>query len=108
MASAEMKAREVRKRLLLDRISLERAELAAHLRGVKRAVSWVAIGAGAIGALSGVRGLLGAGKAAEVVTKARDLILPVLGSGPGEKLIQSLLAIENLGSVAELRPLLQT
>jgi 2-methylcitrate dehydratase PrpD len=43
----------------------------------------------------------------EVVAKARDLILPVLGSGPGEKLIQALLAVENLPSVAELRPLLQ-
>jgi 2-methylcitrate dehydratase PrpD len=43
----------------------------------------------------------------EVVTKARDLILPVLGSGPGEKLIQALLAVESLQSVAELRPLLQ-
>jgi len=43
----------------------------------------------------------------EVVTKARDLILPVLGAGAGEQLIQSLLAIENLESVAGLRPLLQ-
>ena len=45
--------------------------------------------------------------AEEVVTKARDLILPVLGSGAGEKLIQALLAIENLESVADLRPLLR-
>ncbi len=43
----------------------------------------------------------------EVLVKARDLILPVLGSGPGEKLIQALLEIENLESVAGLRPLLQ-
>jgi 2-methylcitrate dehydratase PrpD len=43
----------------------------------------------------------------EVVAKARDLILPVLGPGPGETLIQSLLAIESLESVAALRQLLQ-
>ena len=45
--------------------------------------------------------------AEEVLTKARDLILPVLGAGSGEKLIQTLLAIEDLESVARLRPLLQ-
>jgi 2-methylcitrate dehydratase PrpD len=43
----------------------------------------------------------------EVVAKARDLILPVLGSAAGDKLIHSLLTLENLEAVKDLRPLLQ-
>ena len=44
---------------------------------------------------------------AEVVAKCRDLIAPVLGAAQGDRLIASLLAIENIRNVRELRPLLQ-
>jgi 2-methylcitrate dehydratase PrpD len=43
----------------------------------------------------------------EVVAKARDLVLPVLGAAAGDKLIATLLALEKLDTVAALRPLLQ-
>jgi 2-methylcitrate dehydratase PrpD len=43
----------------------------------------------------------------EVVAKARDLIEPVLGSAPADRLIATLLALETLGDIRELRPLLQ-
>jgi 2-methylcitrate dehydratase PrpD len=44
---------------------------------------------------------------AEVVGKSRDLIAPVLGATQADRLITTLLAIENVKSVRELRPLLQ-
>jgi len=43
----------------------------------------------------------------EVVAKARDLIAPVLGSATADGLIAKLLALESLGDIRELRPLLQ-
>jgi 2-methylcitrate dehydratase PrpD len=44
---------------------------------------------------------------AEVVDKARDLIAPVLGSATARRLIDTLLAIETVGDIRVLRPLLQ-
>ena len=41
---------------------------------------------------------------AEVVAKGRDLIAPVLGAAQCDRLIASLLAIENVRNVRELRP----
>jgi 2-methylcitrate dehydratase PrpD len=43
----------------------------------------------------------------EVVAKANDLIAPVLGQTPSSRLIDKLLAVENLKDIRELRPLLQ-
>jgi 2-methylcitrate dehydratase PrpD len=43
----------------------------------------------------------------EVVAKARDLMTPVLGAEKSSKLIASVLDLENLKNVRELRPLLQ-
>jgi len=43
----------------------------------------------------------------EVVTKARELISPLLGADKTEKLIQKILALESVKDVRELRPLLQ-
>jgi len=43
----------------------------------------------------------------EVVSKARDLIAPVLGDGQCTKLIERMLGLENVKDVRELRPLLQ-
>ena len=43
----------------------------------------------------------------EVVEKARDLIAPVLGASACTALLNSLLALENVKDVRELRPLLQ-
>jgi 2-methylcitrate dehydratase PrpD len=43
----------------------------------------------------------------EVVAKCRDLFTPILGADRTGKLIQTTLALENLKSVRELRPLLQ-
>jgi 2-methylcitrate dehydratase PrpD len=43
----------------------------------------------------------------EVVTKARDLVAPVLGSATCAALIEKVLALESLKNVLELRPLLQ-
>src|SRR5215475_11877848 len=43
----------------------------------------------------------------EVVAKARDLITPVLGAATCTKLIDTLLALENVKNIRELRPLLQ-
>ena len=43
----------------------------------------------------------------EVITKASELMTPVLGPDRCGKLIQTTLALENLKSVRELRPLLQ-
>jgi hypothetical protein len=44
---------------------------------------------------------------AEVASKARDLIAPVLGAGQADRLITTMLAIENVANVRELRGLLQ-
>jgi 2-methylcitrate dehydratase PrpD len=43
----------------------------------------------------------------DIVAKARDLIAPVLGNATCQKLIDRVMAIENVKSVLELRPLLQ-
>ena len=44
---------------------------------------------------------------AEVIDKARDLVAPVLGREPAERLIETVFAIEDLGDVRALQPLLQ-
>lgn len=44
---------------------------------------------------------------AEVVAKARDLITPVLGAAKGAKLIETVLGVETMTNIHELRPLLQ-
>ena len=44
---------------------------------------------------------------AEVIDKARDLIVPVIGRDASERLIQTVLAIEDVPSIRDLRPLLQ-
>src|SRR6185295_8753905 len=44
---------------------------------------------------------------AEVVAKCRDLIVPVLGTGKGEALIEKVLGLEQVGNIRDLRPLLQ-
>jgi hypothetical protein len=44
---------------------------------------------------------------AEVVDKARDLIVPVLGAATTQKLIATVLAIEAVKDIRSLRPLLQ-
>ena len=44
---------------------------------------------------------------AEVVGKARDLMVPVIGREKSEKLVEAVFAIEGLKDVRELRPLLQ-
>ena len=44
---------------------------------------------------------------AEVVDKARDLITPVLGAATTTKLIDTVLAMENVKNIRDLRPLLQ-
>ena len=44
---------------------------------------------------------------AEVMDKARDLIAPVLGAATSQKLIDTLLAIEEVKDLRTLRPLLQ-
>jgi 2-methylcitrate dehydratase PrpD len=43
----------------------------------------------------------------EVVAKARDLIVPVLGDSVAAKLIDKVFAIESVNDIRELRPLLQ-
>jgi len=43
----------------------------------------------------------------EVVAKARDLIVPVLGHTKCDALIEKLLSLENLKNILEIRPLLQ-
>jgi hypothetical protein len=43
----------------------------------------------------------------ELVAKARDLMTPVLGAASTARLVDATLAIENLKSIRELRPLLQ-
>jgi 2-methylcitrate dehydratase PrpD len=43
----------------------------------------------------------------EVVSKARDLMSPRLGDAKSGKLIQTILALETVKDVRELRPLLQ-
>ncbi len=44
---------------------------------------------------------------AEIVAKARDLMVPVLGAGPTSRLVDKVLALETVRDVRELRPLLQ-
>jgi hypothetical protein len=43
----------------------------------------------------------------EVIDKARDLIAPILGRDTSTRLIDTVYAIEKLGDVRGLRPLLQ-
>jgi 2-methylcitrate dehydratase PrpD len=43
----------------------------------------------------------------EVVAKARDLILPILGAKKCDPLVDKLLTLENVKDIRELRPLLQ-
>nr|ACN58932.1 hypothetical protein AKSOIL_0090 [uncultured bacterium BLR7] len=43
----------------------------------------------------------------EVIAKARDLCVPVLGAEKFQKLSDTIFALESVGNVAELRPLLQ-
>ncbi|HSZ19002.1 MAG TPA: hypothetical protein VK770_04375, partial [Candidatus Acidoferrum sp.] len=43
----------------------------------------------------------------EVVAKARDLIVPVLGGTQCDALIEKLLGLEKVKDIRELRPLLQ-
>ena len=43
----------------------------------------------------------------EVVAKARDLIVPILGAAKSDALVAKLLALENVKDIRELRPLLQ-
>jgi 2-methylcitrate dehydratase PrpD len=44
---------------------------------------------------------------AEVAAKSRDLMAPVLGAAKCDRLITTLLAIESVRSIRQLRPLLQ-
>jgi hypothetical protein len=43
----------------------------------------------------------------EVIAKARDLIVPVLGPQPFDSLVARVFDLERLRSVRELRPLIQ-
>jgi 2-methylcitrate dehydratase PrpD len=43
----------------------------------------------------------------EVISKARDLMSPVVGGGQTTKLIDGIMALENLKNIRDLRPLLQ-
>jgi hypothetical protein len=43
----------------------------------------------------------------EIITKARDLITPVLGVETCTKLIEKVFGLEQMKNVRELRPLLQ-
>ena len=44
----------------------------------------------------------------EMIAKARDLIVPVLGADKFQKLSDKIFALETVKNVTELRPLLQT
>ncbi|HPA18098.1 MAG TPA: hypothetical protein PLU30_10140 [Verrucomicrobiae bacterium] len=79
MAAAPLKVLELRKRLLLERISLQRGEMAAHLRGVRRGVSWVSLGVGALGAIRGAAGALAVAKL--VAPGGQRKLLPMLLAG---------------------------
>ncbi len=43
----------------------------------------------------------------EIVSKARDLMSPVLGAAKASRLIENILALENVKNIRELRPFLQ-
>jgi 2-methylcitrate dehydratase PrpD len=43
----------------------------------------------------------------EIIDKARDLIVPVLGADQGSRLIDTVLGLERLATIRDLRPLLQ-
>ena len=43
----------------------------------------------------------------ELIAKARDLIVPVLGTGKCDRLVEKIFALENVRDVRELRPLIQ-
>jgi 2-methylcitrate dehydratase PrpD len=44
----------------------------------------------------------------ELIGKARDLIVPVLGGSKFDRLVDKIFALEGVKNVSELRPLLQT
>jgi len=44
---------------------------------------------------------------AEVIEKARDLIVPILGRETSERLIEAVFAIERMTDIRKLRSLLQ-
>ena len=44
----------------------------------------------------------------ELIGKARDLIVPVLGTAKFDRLVEKIFALETVKNVTELRPLLQT
>jgi hypothetical protein len=43
----------------------------------------------------------------EIVAKARDLVSPVLGAAKTNKLVETVLNLERIKSIGDLRPLLQ-
>ena len=43
----------------------------------------------------------------EVIAKARDLCVPILGAATFDKLVERIFDLEHMKSVRELRPLLQ-
>ena len=43
----------------------------------------------------------------EIIAKARDLMVPVLGAAKFEQLTATIFALETVNTIAELRPLLQ-
>lgn len=74
MAAPALKVLELRKRLLLERISLQRGEMAAHLRGIKKGASIVSIGMGALKAVRGAAGALAVAKLLAPGGKGRRLL----------------------------------
>lgn len=80
MAETPLKMLEVRKRLLLERISLQRGELAAHVRGIRRGVGWISLGVGALGAVRGAAGVLAAARLVAPGGKRRLWPLVVAGA----------------------------
>lgn len=79
MAAAKLKVLELRRRLLIERISLQRGELAAHLRGIKRGTSILSLGVGAMRAARGAAGALAVAKLLAPGGKRRRL-LPLLAT----------------------------
>ncbi len=43
----------------------------------------------------------------EIITKAHDLIAPILGDAKGSKLIETVFRLDGVSDVRDLRPLLQ-
>ena len=57
--------------------------------------------------LVGLATTLSRGSREELIGKARDLIVPVLGAAKFERLVEKIFALETVKNVTELRPLLQ-